>query len=570
MIPDAPSPRPTLCIWHGYLLGATGSNIYTHHLVDSWIRAGHDVVLACQEPDPTKHPRIHDVVRLEHDRASGEVRVAQQRTIRAPEPGHGRCTMVVPDIHGVLPVYVLDRYEGFEVVRLPELDDGRLAAYCEDQAAAMRWVVEQHAPAGVLINHAAPLPAAIGPVLDQAGIPYAVKVHGSELEYAIVEDERFVAPAAEALERAASVLVGSGHIAARTIELLGAESTEGRVHVVPPGVDLERFRPIGRDDASREAARIRLVMELEQRAAEQTEGRSAATRDAVRQLVDDVQGDPERASLLVDALRRLHDRYEERQVEATAPEAATRLPVKDRALIVFVGKLIPQKGVHLLLAALPDVLERHPNAHVVIAGFGPLRDGLEAMLVAMANRDAAALDALADGMGALSGEGGAGLEHLRGWIDHLRATGQLGAWLDRAAAHRVDEHVSWLGLVDHGVLAELWPLAETSVVPSVLAEAFGMVAAEAAACGCVPIVADHSGLADAAGVIQGDDVTPVRFKLAGQAVAQLGEVSATRLDLEDVERSRQSAAARSNVASAWGWDELSVRVAALVAHGRPS
>ena len=67
MSPDPNPSLPTLCIWHGYLLGATGSNIYTHHLVDSWVRAGHDVVLACQEPDPTAHPSIHEVVRLEHE-----------------------------------------------------------------------------------------------------------------------------------------------------------------------------------------------------------------------------------------------------------------------------------------------------------------------------------------------------------------------------------------------------------------------------------------------------------------------------------------------------------------------
>ena len=36
------------------------------------------------------------------------------------------------------------------------------------------------------------------------------------------------------------------------------------------------------------------------------------------------------------------------------------------------------------------------------------------------------------------------------------------------------------------------------MVPSVLPEAFGMVAAEAASCGVMPVVADHSGLAEVA------------------------------------------------------------------------
>ena len=49
--------------------------------------------------------------------------------------------------------------------------------------------------------------------------------------------------------------------------------------------------------------------------------------------------------------------------------------------------------------------------------------------------------------------------------------------------------------------APLVPLADAVVVPSVLPEAFGMVAAEAAACGVVPIVAGHSGLAEVAAAL---------------------------------------------------------------------
>jgi glycosyltransferase involved in cell wall biosynthesis len=192
------------------------------------------------------------------------------------------------------------------------------------------------------------------------------------------------------------------------------------------------------------------------------------------------------------------------------------------------------------------------------------------MVQAMVRRDGAALDALADGMGELSGEGAAGLPHLRAFIDARRAAGTFDEWLDRAARHRVDEHVTWLGLVDHGVLAHLWPLAETSVVPSVLAEAFGMVAAEAAACGCVPIVADHSGLADAASVIELGGVTPIRFDPSDEARAidELARVLIQRLDLDPAGRDRQAMSARSNVAAAWSWDELAGQVAELMCSPR--
>jgi glycosyltransferase involved in cell wall biosynthesis len=170
-------------------------------------------------------------------------------------------------------------------------------------------------------------------------------------------------------------------------------------------------------------------------------------------------------------------------------------------------------------------------------------------------------------MGRLSGVGGDGLPHLAAWLQDLRARDALDDWLEEAHALRVADRVAWLGLVDHEILARLWPLATTSVVPSILAEAFGMVAAEAAACGCVPIVADHSGLADAAAVIERDAVDPVRFALGAEprdAVASLAEVLDARLAHDAAEHARQSAAARANVAAEWGWDRIGADVAAAM------
>ncbi|MCZ4496185.1 MAG: glycosyl transferase group 1 [Thermoleophilia bacterium] len=549
------NPGTTLAIWHGYLLGATGSNIYSRHLIRAWVRAGHDVVLACQESHPDQFAEIHDVVRLVHDEETGSV-TAERRAIREPEPGHGRCTMVVPDIHGLLPVYVMDRYAGFEVVRLVDATPEQRARYARDQAAAITWVLDNFAPDGVLINHATPLPAALQPVLEARGVPYAVKVHGSELEYALVEDPSLAPAAAHALTGAAAVLVGSGHIERRTAELLGASCLEGRVVTIPPGVDLTDFQPL--PEGGRAAGHAALVASLLARGAQQAAGRTLDTSARIVELVAGPAAD------LVDGLIALQGTYQERHVEASAVAELERLDlVADEPSIVFVGKLIPQKGVHLLLAALPQVLAAHPTARIVIAGFGPLRDGLEALLVAMQSGNEAALDALAADMGRLSGEGGSALLHLAAWLDELRQLGELATWLATCAEVRVAERVAWLGLVDHEILAELWPLASTSVVPSILAEAFGMVAAEAATCGCVPIVSDHSGLADAAAVIERGGVTPVRFPLEGEpsdAVPALAAALNARLSLTAEEAHRQALAARANVAAEWGWDQLAALV----------
>ena len=78
----------------------------------------------------------------------------------------------------------------------------------------------------------------------------------------------------------------------------------------------------------------------------------------------------------------------------------------------------------------------------------------------------------------------------------------LSAFLDTAgdayaeAARRSAGTVTLVGRLDHDELTDLLPAAEAQIVPSTFPEAFGMVAAEAAACGALPISAAHSGLAE--------------------------------------------------------------------------
>lgn len=51
----------------------------------------------------------------------------------------------------------------------------------------------------------------------------------------------------------------------------------------------------------------------------------------------------------------------------------------DRGTVLYVGRLVPRKGVRYLLEAFAQVLADHPTARLVIAGEGPERPGLEAL-----------------------------------------------------------------------------------------------------------------------------------------------------------------------------------------------
>jgi glycosyltransferase involved in cell wall biosynthesis len=195
-------------IFHGYMLRGTGSNIYNVNLARALARLGHEVHLLCQDREvQIEGVEIHN-----------------------------------PDIHGLLPVYVKDPYEGFEVKAFPELTEAELDRYIDANVAAVRGVAD--AAGGVdaaLANHLVMGPA----ILARAEIgPFAAKIHGSALEYTVKPHPRFLPYAREGMEAAAGVLVGSGH----TAESLWAALPElphlrDKTRLGPPGADTTTFRP---------------------------------------------------------------------------------------------------------------------------------------------------------------------------------------------------------------------------------------------------------------------------------------------------------------------------------------
>jgi glycosyltransferase involved in cell wall biosynthesis len=59
-------------------------------------------------------------------------------------------------------------------------------------------------------------------------------------------------------------------------------------------------------------------------------------------------------------------------------EARARLGLSDGALVVgYAGKLVEEKGILTLLRAFARVARRHPDAHLVFAGGGPLKVEVE-------------------------------------------------------------------------------------------------------------------------------------------------------------------------------------------------
>ena len=118
--------------------------------------------------------------------------------------------------------------------------------------------------------------------------------------------------------------------------------------------------------------------------------------------------------------------------------------------------------------------------------------------------------------------------------------------------------VLFTGPLEHRHLVHLWPLCDVSVMPSVFPEAFGMVAAEAAACGCPPLVADHSGMAAVAAGIAAEYPAVHRelTSFGNGDVDDLAGKLATLLALPAPERRALSEAARRAAVALWSWENI--------------
>jgi glycosyltransferase involved in cell wall biosynthesis len=477
-----------ILIFHGYLLRGTGSNIYNTSLCRALAGMGHEVHICCQE----RHPE----------------------DVGLPEG----VTVHNPDIGRVLPVYVADEYEGFDAVPFPELSDADLDHYLEANVEAVAAVADEVAPDVALANH-----LIMGPVVMARAVggrvPYAVKVHGSALEYTVrPHRERFLPYAQEGLAGASAVLVGSRHTAESLWEVMDDPELPSRTRLGPPGVEVESFRPRPAPEA---AAGVRDL-------ADRLEGGQA-----------DWGGEPGAA----DALRALDPEHER--------------------VVSYVGKLIVSKGVDLLLAAWPLVVARVPDARLVVVGFGTYRGALHGMVDALAEGDLGAVREIAARGRELEGGPSGELTYLAAFLDGM---GDQEARDYAAAAPAAAARVAFTGRLEHDDLPALLPACQAQVVPSTFPEAFGMVAAEAASCGALPLSAAHSGLAEvtavlAAGVDPGDAAL-LSFERGPDAVAQIAERLVTWLTRDPEERARVREKLAHVARGRFGWEAVAEGVIA--------
>jgi glycosyltransferase involved in cell wall biosynthesis len=433
-------------------------------------------------------------------------------------------------------VYVADRYAGFDARPFPELDDDHVAAYLEANVAAVREVAERARPDVALANHLVMGPAILARALGDR-VPFAMKVHGSALEYTVKPHPRFLPYAREGTAAAGGVLVGSRHTAESLWAALDDPDLRARTRLGPPGVDVHAFAP--REPEEARAGIDRLIARLEGGGDRGSEDDGAAASTFARD-------------------------------DAAAAQALRSIDTNSDCLVTFVGKLIVAKGIDLLLAAWPLVNDAVPDARLVVVGFGAYRAACERLVKALSERDLAALRQLAEHGRAEEGGPEGRLDMLGAFLDRLEANPEpRERYL--VAAGPAAARIAFTGRLEHAELAELLPACQALAFPSTFPEAFGMVAAEAAACGVLPVSASHSGLAEVSQALAAAVPEPARpwlaFDLGPGAVGELaGRLTAWLQAPPDLRRETRAALV-DMARQRWSWEGVAEGVIAA-AQGR--
>jgi glycogen(starch) synthase len=191
------------------------------------------------------------------------------------------------------------------------------------------------------------------------------------------------------------------------------------------------------------------------------------------------------------------------QASSRAVIAARSRFAADGPLIGYAGRLVYEKGVQDLLAAVPRLRAEHPGLRVVIAGDGPYKAQLQ----------------------------------------------------DQIRRHRLHREVSFTGFLGAGQLPALMAATDALVVPSIY-EPFGMVALEGASAGAPLAVARTGGLAE---IVQSGE-TGVTFPakdpdaLAASVDSLLGDEPFAR---------RVATRAKAMVAQRYGWPSIARSTAAV-------
>lgn len=413
----------------------------------------------------------------------------------------GRCRLVRPDLGGSLLTYVPGPFSGYEAIPFQEADEERIAACVDRNTRALETVFSRWPPEFVQANHLVMQPFIARKALAGRA-PYCVTIHGSALNFTVKQDERMVPYALEGLDGAAYIAALSETSCSDVVDFAAG-------HGLDVGGRTHRVPP-GVDSG--------LMRPLPE----------SGRQQAMREISPDLD------------------------------------PARDE-LGVFVGRLLWTKGLHYAVAALPLILESHPDFHIVAVGEGPMEQPLRDLIGLLDGGLLAEARALV--AGSLELRAGDGFGPVIPDLAPEAAAAYIGS-----ARGRIRNRVHFTGHLTHPRLAPIYGAADISLAPSVFPEAFALVSIEALSAGALPLVTYQSGLRSAADAVVGE-LEDDSFRQLAPGSGLACELARTAVALLDRYPTRDQAFRQrlhQVVRKAYSWSMVSSRYLSLLETGDSS
>ncbi|MFN2603315.1 MAG: glycosyltransferase family 4 protein [Gemmatimonadaceae bacterium] len=490
-----------ILILHGWLLEGSGSNLWTRSIITALARAGEIVHLVCQENHPDLYEAIGQAWRYD---ASG----SPAQTLKREVPFPGRCILHQPWIGETLPVFVWDKYEEYSrVVPMIELRDDELELYIERNCSVLRKIVGENKITAIHANHAVLMSVVAQRVSRETGIPYAVMPHGSDMEYAVKKDERFLRFAESAVNDAKKVFVIGDEMRQRVNAVLGSvPGLNDKCVELHLGVDTSHFDPVPREQRAEKISALNGALKGLKR------GKTREQSETMFARLSGAMDEPELRDLFHET-----GRYDGKSPDADVEDRLSTIDWSNDPTLLFAGRIISMKGVQSVFAALPLILERVRNLRLIVVGHGPLREPMEAFVRALEHGDRSLVEKLIAWGKLLEGvsdndAASAELENVAKFYRELDSRGELERYFDIAQKNVRTENVVFTGYLTHNELQFLFPCCDVGVFPSVVREAGPLVFLEALASGCFPLGTYVGGMAasiDAASEVVPSDVAAV-------------------------------------------------------------
>ncbi len=328
--------------------------------------------------------------------------------------------------------------------------------------------------------------------------------HGSAIEYAVKRDQRFYRYAEQAFRGAQRIYALSTEMVDRISTLFtDLPGLASKICLLNTGVDTRLFAPVPPVQGVASLRRFYPDLKSQHIVSDRLQ--------VVSQLVDRVQD----GAGYMAVTPRFADSWQ--VYDCDLPETAawveqtgygqhkvpdvenfrtlTEIDVTQAKMLVFVGRLIVNKGLFTLIAALPGILSQNPDARLVIVGHGPQRAVLEALVFALSTGDAGLFCRLLQLGRCIELHEVAAFAPVEMYFAQLKAQGEWEDYFLLAQQHVRVERVIFAGYLPHAALCHVLPVCDVAIFPSVLAEAAPLVFLEAIAAGCFPLGTDFAGMA---------------------------------------------------------------------------